>query len=186
LTEIATVEKADELYLTPHELVHWHESRLLGGTKPADQLVVNIEEPGNSLKVIPNAFVEVCHHTVCVIGALLCDDICPFSQTYILKTLTHQVKQCWTIILLSIQESSQNILLEVGEHEHKEVVRSKLCLVRRDMSSNLFSFFLGGNLDMIRQFQAFFDQIIWCAIGTQRRSTSIPVELGHILCLDQI
>jgi hypothetical protein len=57
LTEVATVEVADELYLTLHELMHWYEGGLLGGTKPADQLVANIGEPGNCLKVIPDAFV---------------------------------------------------------------------------------------------------------------------------------
>jgi hypothetical protein len=106
---VATVKIVDELYLTPLELVHWHESGLLGGTKPADQLVANIREPCNGLKVIPDAFVEVCLCTVCIVGALLCDDVCPLGKTYILKTLTHQLKQCWTIILLSIGESSQNL-----------------------------------------------------------------------------
>jgi hypothetical protein len=36
LTKVATLEIAEELYLTPHELVHWHESGLLGSVKPAD------------------------------------------------------------------------------------------------------------------------------------------------------
>ncbi len=93
----------------PHELGHWHESRLLGSTKPADQLVAKIGEPGDGLKVIPDAFIKVCLCTVCVVGTLLCNDMCPFGQTFVLKTLTHQVKQCWTIVLLSIQESSQNL-----------------------------------------------------------------------------
>jgi hypothetical protein len=93
--EVAAIKITDELYSTPHELVHWHESELFGGMKPADQLVADIGEPGNSLnKVIPDAFVEVCICTVCVGGTLLSNDICPFSQTYVLKTLTHQVKQC--------------------------------------------------------------------------------------------
>jgi hypothetical protein len=102
LMEVATDKIADKLYLTLHELVHWHEGRLLGGIKPADQLVAKIGEPGNCLKVIPDEFVEVCLCMVCVGGVLFGDDFCPFSQTYILKTLTHQVKQCWTIVLLSI------------------------------------------------------------------------------------
>jgi hypothetical protein len=46
---------------------------------------------------------------VCIGGALLGDDVGPFGQTNILKTLTHQVKQQWTIILLSIQKLSQNL-----------------------------------------------------------------------------
>ncbi len=108
-TELATIEIADEVYSPPHEPVHQHESGLLGGTKPVNQLVVDIGEPGDGLKVIPDAFVEVRLCMVCVGGTLLCDAICPFSQTYMLKTLTLQVKQCWTIVLPSIQELSQNL-----------------------------------------------------------------------------
>jgi hypothetical protein len=108
LAEVATLKIAEELYLMPYELVHWHESRFLGSKMTADQLVADIGDPGNGLKVIPDAFVKVCLHTVCIVGALLCDEVHLFSQTNVLKTLTHQVKQCWTIVLLSIQESSQN------------------------------------------------------------------------------
>ena len=42
LTEVATLEVAEKLYLMPHELVHWHESGLLSHTKPANQLVAYI------------------------------------------------------------------------------------------------------------------------------------------------
>jgi hypothetical protein len=84
--------------------MHWHEGGLLGGTKPVDQLVANIGEPDNCLKVIPDAFVEVHLCTDCASGASLGDNTCLFGQTYVLKILTHQVKQCWTIVLLSIQK----------------------------------------------------------------------------------
>ncbi len=77
--------------------------------KPVDQLVANIGEPRNCLKVIPDAFDKVRLCTVCVGGVSRCNDIGPFSQTYVLKTLTHQVKQCWTIVLLGVHESSQNL-----------------------------------------------------------------------------
>jgi hypothetical protein len=86
-TEVATVKVVKELYLTPHELMHWHESGLFGSTKPADQLIANIGEPGDCLKVIPDALVQVCLCMVCVGGASLGDNACPFGQTYILKTL---------------------------------------------------------------------------------------------------
>ena len=56
--EEATLKVAEKLHLTPHELKHRHESRLLGCTKPANQLVAYIGETGNSLKVIPDTFVE--------------------------------------------------------------------------------------------------------------------------------
>jgi hypothetical protein len=100
--ELATVKIADELYLMPHELVHWHESRLLGGRKSVDHLVADIGEPGNCLKVIPDAFVEVHLRTVCIGGALLDNDVGLFGDTYVLKTLIHQAKQIWINVLLSI------------------------------------------------------------------------------------
>jgi hypothetical protein len=87
--EVATVEIAEELYSTPHELVHQHEGGLLGSTKSADQLVANIWESSNCLKVIPDAFIQVRLRTVCIGGALLGNDICLFGQAYILKMLTH-------------------------------------------------------------------------------------------------
>jgi hypothetical protein len=52
--EVVTLKVAEKLHSTPHELVHWHVSRLLGRTKPANQLVANVGEPSNSLKVVPD------------------------------------------------------------------------------------------------------------------------------------
>ncbi len=92
-----------------HELMHWHEVGFLGGAKPADQLVANIGKPGNCLEVIPDALVKVCLCMVCFGGASLGKDACPFRETYVLKTLTHQVEQCWTIVLPYIQKLSQNL-----------------------------------------------------------------------------
>ncbi len=70
LTDVAIVKVAEELCLTPHELMHWHEGRLLGGTKPADQLIADIGEPGDCLNVIPDALIEVSLPMVCFSGAL--------------------------------------------------------------------------------------------------------------------
>ncbi len=53
--EVATLEVAEKLHLTPHELMHQHECRLFDHTKPANQLVAYIWEIGDSLKVIPGA-----------------------------------------------------------------------------------------------------------------------------------
>jgi hypothetical protein len=89
LMEVATLRIAEEMYLMPHELVHRHEIGLLGRTKPADQLVTDIGEPGNSLKVVPDTFVEVCFCTICIVWALPCNDASPFGQAYVLKTLTY-------------------------------------------------------------------------------------------------
>jgi hypothetical protein len=91
--EVATLKIAKKLYSMLHELVHQHESRLFGSAKPADQLVANIGEHCNGRKVIPDALVEVCLHTICIVGVLLPNDAGPFSQVYIFKTLAHQVKQ---------------------------------------------------------------------------------------------
>jgi hypothetical protein len=54
------------------------------------------------------------------------------------------------------------------------------------MTGNLLGSFLERDLDLIGLFQTLFDQFVWHAIGTQRRPSSIPVELGRILPLDKI
>ncbi len=89
LTEVVALEVAEKLYLTTHELMHWHESRLLGRTKPANQLVTNIGEPRNGFKVVPDTFVKFFLHRICIFWTSLCNDAGPFGQAYILKTLTH-------------------------------------------------------------------------------------------------
>ncbi len=60
LTEVVTLKVAEKLHSKPHELVHQHESGLLGHTKPANQLVADVGETGNGLKVVPDALVEGC------------------------------------------------------------------------------------------------------------------------------
>jgi hypothetical protein len=102
-TEVVTLEVAEKLHLTPHELVHWHESGLLGCKKPANQLVANVGEPGDGLKVVPDALVEVCLRMVCIIWASFHDDAGPLGQAYVLKALTQEAKQQWTIVLLCIR-----------------------------------------------------------------------------------
>jgi hypothetical protein len=107
--EVATLEVAEKLHSTPHELVHWHERGLLGCTKPANQLVANVGKPGDSLKVVPDALVEVVLCPICIVRALFRDNAGPFSQAYVLKALTQEVKQQLAIVLLRIRELSQNL-----------------------------------------------------------------------------
>ncbi len=54
------------------------------------------------------------------------------------------------------------------------------------MTGNLLGSLLEGDLDSIRLFQTLLDQFVWHAIGTQQRPSSVPVELGRVLCLDKI
>jgi hypothetical protein len=91
-TEVLTLEVAKKLHSTPHELMHWHEGRLLGHTKPANQLVANVREPGNGLKVVPDALVKVCLCLICILWASFCDNAGPLCQAYILKALTQKAK----------------------------------------------------------------------------------------------
>ena len=96
--EVATLKIAEKLFSMLHELVHWHESGLLCCTKPANLLVVNVREPGNSLKVVPDALVKVSLCTICIVRALFCNNAGPLCQAYILKALTQEAKQQWTIV----------------------------------------------------------------------------------------
>ncbi len=54
------------------------------------------------------------------------------------------------------------------------------------MTSNLLGSLLKGDLDSIGLFQTLINQFVWHAIGTQRRLSSVPVELGRVLRLDEI
>jgi hypothetical protein len=92
LREVVTLKVAEKLHSMPHELVHWHESRLLGHAKPANQLVANVGEPGNGLEVVPDALVEVGLCPICIVWASLCDNAGPLCQAYILKALTQATK----------------------------------------------------------------------------------------------
>ncbi len=68
-------------------------------------MVASIWESGNCLKVIPNTLIEVLLCEVGTIRALLTNNVGPLGETYVLKTLTHQDKQCWTIFPLGFRES---------------------------------------------------------------------------------
>jgi hypothetical protein len=92
-TEVVNLEVAEKLHLMPHELVHRHESRLLCCIKPANQLVANVREPGDSLKVVPDALVKVCLRTICINWALFHNNTGPLCQAYVLKALTQEAKQ---------------------------------------------------------------------------------------------
>jgi hypothetical protein len=88
LTEVVTLKVAEKLHSTLHKLMHRHESGLLCHTKPVNQLVPNVGEPGDSLKVVPDALVKVCLHTICIARASFCDNAGPLWQAYVLKALT--------------------------------------------------------------------------------------------------
>ncbi len=102
LMEVVTLKEAEKLHSTLHELVHQHESGLLGRTEPANQLVANVGEPSNSLEVVPDALVKVCLCPICIVWASFHDNAGPFCQAYVLKALTQEAKQQWTIVLLQI------------------------------------------------------------------------------------
>ncbi len=93
LMEVATFKIAEKLYSKLHELVHGHESRLLGSTKPENQMDPHIGEPGDSLKVVPDTIVKVRLCTICIIWTLLHNDTGSFGQAYLLKALIHEVIQ---------------------------------------------------------------------------------------------
>jgi hypothetical protein len=102
LMKVLTRKVAEKLHSMPCELVHWHERGLLGRTKPANQLIANVGEPSNGLEVAPDALTKVCLCLICIVLALFCNDAGPLCQAYVLKALTQEAKQQWTIVLLQI------------------------------------------------------------------------------------
>jgi hypothetical protein len=78
--EVVTLKVAEKLHSMPHELVHWHESRPFCRTKPANQLVTNVCEPGNGLKVVPDALVKICLRPICIVRTLFRNNAGPLRQ----------------------------------------------------------------------------------------------------------
>jgi hypothetical protein len=81
LTEVVALKVAEKLYSRMHQLVHRHKSGLLGCTKPVNQLVFNVWEPCNGLKVVPDTFVNFFLRTICIFWILLCNDAGPFGKS---------------------------------------------------------------------------------------------------------
>jgi hypothetical protein len=90
--EVAPVELAEELHSMLHKLMHKFECRFLTSVKPMNQLVADIQESGNCLKVVPDTLFKVLLREVSIVGSLLADNVGPPGETYTMKTLTHQVK----------------------------------------------------------------------------------------------
>jgi hypothetical protein len=90
--EVTTLEVAEKLYSRLRELVHRHQSGLLGSMEPANQLVAYIWKSGNGLKVILDTLIEVCLCTMCIVWASPHNDAGPPGQAYTLKALTHEAE----------------------------------------------------------------------------------------------
>jgi hypothetical protein len=90
--EVTTLEVAEELYLTPRELMDRHESGLLGSTEPANQLVAYVQKSGDGLKVILDTLIKCCLYTICIVWALLHNDASSLGQAYALKALTQETE----------------------------------------------------------------------------------------------
>ena len=56
------LEVTNKLHLAMHVIMHGNERRLLSGAKPIDQLVTNVWEPGEHLKVTSLTFDKVFEH----------------------------------------------------------------------------------------------------------------------------
>jgi hypothetical protein len=54
----------------------------------------------DGLEVVPDALVKVCFCPICIVWASFCYSAGPICQAYVLKALTQEAKQQWTIILL--------------------------------------------------------------------------------------
>jgi hypothetical protein len=108
-TEESAIKVAEELHSMPHEFMHQHECTLLCNTKPTNQLVTNVWEPGNCLEVIPDALVEVFLCQVGIVGELLAHNIGLLSETNVLKTLAYQAEQCWAVFLLGLRKMGGNL-----------------------------------------------------------------------------
>ncbi len=168
------------------KLMYWHERRLLGNAKLENQLVTNVWEPGNCLEVIPDALVKVFLREVRIFGALLSHNVGPLCETNVLRTQACQAEQCWTAFRLSLRKWIRDHWLEARKRERKELLWSKLRLVRHNVSCDTLWSFFRGDLDSIGLFQAFLNELVWHAIGAKRIPVPVPAKLECWLNLENI
>jgi hypothetical protein len=117
------------------------------------------------------------------VRALLTDYVSPFGETNVLNTLNHQVEQCQPssflasesrVKIFDLKSRSMNARKYLGPNH---AWLGAMCPVIS---------FVPFSIDSIRLFHAFFDQLVWHAVGTQRSPANVPVELGCCLSLDKV
>jgi hypothetical protein len=80
-------EAAKQLNSTMHALMHWHELWFPCHMKQANQLVANMREACACFKILSLALEEVFIRLTLFIGTMQRDNVFPFGQTDLLKTL---------------------------------------------------------------------------------------------------
>jgi hypothetical protein len=96
---------AKKLHSAMHVIVHGHQCQLWSGAKP----VADVQKPCECLEVILMTLDEDFEHLSVVIRAMGRDNVLPFGQADLLKTLFEQQKQCGTIELLVGRQAQNNI-----------------------------------------------------------------------------
>ena len=171
------LEVAHELHSSPHVIMHRHECGLSSHTKPADQLVADVREPGECLEVVLLVFDEVFVRLACVVRASRRYNVRPFGQTDLLETLFQEREQRGPVTLLVRGQSRYDLRLEVGKRLREEELGAEASLVGRDASGQLFPVHGERDLDLIGLLQAVCDRSIWKPIRAQRGPLVVPREL---------
>ncbi len=88
--------------------------------EPVDQLVADVQKPGECLKIILLAFDEVIKHLGIFFQASGGDNVLPFSQVGLLEILLDQQKQCGSVAQLVQRQVQENLCFEIGKHLQKK------------------------------------------------------------------
>ena len=171
------LEVAHELHSSSHVVMHRHECGLSSRTKPADQLVTDVWEPGERLEIVSLAVDEVLIRLARVVRASRGHDVQPFGQADLLEALFQEREQRGPVALLVRRQSRNDLRLEVRKSLREEELGAEASLVGQDASSKLFPVHGERDLDAVRLFQAVCDRLIWKPIRAQRGPLVVPREL---------
>ena len=171
------LEVAHELHSSPHVIMHRHECGLSSRTKPADQLVADVREPGERFEIVSLALNEALVRLARVVRASRGHDVQPFGQADLLEALFQEREQRGPVALLVRGQSRYDLRLEVGERLREEELGAEASLVGRDASGQLFPVHGERDLDLIMPPQAVCDRSIWKPIRAQRGPLVVPREL---------
>ena len=157
--------------------MHRHECGLSSRTKPADQLVADVREPGERLEIVSLALNEALVRLARVVRASRGHDVQPFGQADLLEALFQEREQRGPVALLVRRQSRNDLRLEVGKRLREEELGAEASLVGRDASGQLFPVHGERDLDSIGLLQAVRDRSIWKPIRAQRGPLVVPREL---------
>ena len=166
--------------------MNWHECRFLDYMKPANQLVANVGEPHQCLKIASNALEKV---LIClaVLGRTSCRyNVMPLSECDFLQALFQKREKGRSVLFFVCREAIDHLVLEIWEGHCQKELWAKAGLVRRNAGRVLFTISSERDFNAVGLLQSVLDGAVGHSIRTKRGPLVEPPKLGCSDGLEEI